>query len=91
MTTAHANERRRAQHLIELAAAIEESPAFRLLEGAGDDTWRGRRPLLCRNVLASNHRQAVQAADELRWQAWLLEQQATRLEVQALLESGRAG
>lgn len=43
---------------------------------AGEDTWRGPRPRLCRELLRRNLAQLHRAADDLRWHAYLLEQQA---------------
>ena len=71
-----AHLRDRARHLRHLADAIETTPAMRLEQLAGEDTWRGRRPLLCRNLLRRNLEQLHRAADDLRWNAYLLEQQA---------------
>jgi hypothetical protein len=91
-TTARAEAlRARARHLLELATAIEGTAAFTLLDGAGDDTWRGGRPLLCRNLLSSNRARAGHAVDELRWHAWSLQHQARQLDLQAVLEGDRAG
>lgn len=77
----------RAQHLVELAAAIEHSAVLGLDAAAGDDTWRGGRPQLCVNLLISNQRQLHDAIDGLRWQAYLLEQQAQQLEAAHALRS----
>ena len=79
--------RRRARHLQELATTIEQTSALRLDSGAREDTWRGPRPLLCTNLLATNQRQAHEAVDSLRWQAYLLEQQADQLDVVWRLEA----
>jgi cell division inhibitor SulA len=80
--TARAEQlRRRAAELRALAEAIETSPVMHLEHLAGDDTWRGGRPTLCRTLLATNLHQLHQAADDLRWQAWLFEQRAVELEV----------
>jgi hypothetical protein len=92
-TTAHttgqaAELRRRARHLLELASAIESSTAYGLLDGAGDDTWRGGRPVLCRNLLSTNGARARQAIDDLRWQAWSCQQRARQLDLLAALEAG---
>jgi hypothetical protein len=72
--------RHRARHLRELATAIEQTAALGLDGAAGEDTWRGQRPLLCTNLLATNQRQAHDAIDGLRWQAYLFEQQAAQLD-----------
>lgn len=75
--------RRRAAELRALATTIEAGPVMRLEQLAGDDTWRGLRPTLCRTLLATNVHQLHQAADDLRWQAWLFEQRADELDVLA--------
>ena len=81
MTDARATQlRHRAQHLRALAITIEQTVALHLDADAGEDTWRGPRPLLCTNLLATNRRQAHDAVDDLRWQAYLFEQQAAALE-----------
>ncbi|MGE5210861.1 MAG: hypothetical protein ACM3MM_06330, partial [Acidobacteriota bacterium] len=75
--------RQRAAHLRGLADAIEESPVMRLDRHGDVDTWRGRRPDLCRATLAANQRQLHEAADRLRWHASRFEQQAEVLDVVA--------
>lgn len=52
---------------------------------AGDDTWRGARPLLCHNVLVSNLVQLHGAVEDLRWTAWQLERRANELDAVARL------
>lgn len=79
--------RHRAQHLRELATTIEQTAALRLDADAREDTWRGPRPLLCTNLLATNQRQAHEAIESLRWQAFLFEQQADQLDVAARFEA----
>jgi hypothetical protein len=92
MTIQYANQlRSRARHLTGLAATIDATPALRLHEGAHADTWRGHRPLLCENVLATNRRQAAEAVLELRLQAFLMEYRAQQLEAAAALEARLAG
>ena len=76
--------RRRVSELRSLAAAIESSAVMRLEHLAGEDTWRGGRPTLCRTLLTTNLHQLHQAADDLRWQAWLFEQRAAELEAIAV-------
>ena len=83
--------RRRARHLLHLASTIDETPALRLHECAREDTWRGRRPLLCENLLATNRRQAAEAVVELRLQAFLMEARAQQLDAAAILEARLAG
>ena len=72
--------RQRAAALRTLATAIERTPAMSLEHLAGDDTWRGPRPLLCHNVLVANLAQVHAAIEDLRVQAWSLERQAHELE-----------
>jgi hypothetical protein len=92
MTNLHADHlRRRARHLLHVAGAIDATPALRLHECAREDTWRGRRPLLCENLLATNRRQATEAILGLRLQAFLMEQRAQQLELAAALEARLAG
>ncbi|NND76504.1 MAG: hypothetical protein HKN44_16020 [Ilumatobacter sp.] len=77
--------RRRARRLRSLALRIEHSFAMQLDSFAGDDTWRGRRPGLCRTTLRSNQRQLHHAADQLRWQAFLFDRRADQLDAAAAL------
>jgi hypothetical protein len=72
--------RHRAAALRALATTIEQTPAASLDQSAGDDTWRGPRPLLCHNILAANLAQLHSAVDDLRSHAWNLERQAQELE-----------
>ena len=81
--------RQRAIHRRELAAAIEESPVMRLDRHGDVDTWRGRRPDLCRATLTANQQQLYAAADLLRWHAYRFEQQADALD--AVARAQRAG
>lgn len=83
--------RDRAQRLRDLAVRIESSPVHDLERLAGDDTWFGPRPELCRTMLRSNLHQLHRAADDLRWQAWLLEQEARQHDAHAVLEASRGG
>lgn len=97
--TARADQlRRRAGELRTLATTIEGGPVMRLEQLAGDSTWRGVRPTLCRTLLTTNVQQLHRAADDLRWQAWLFDQRADELDVIARQQlqtahhpSGRAG
>lgn len=57
---------------------------------ADNDTWRGRRPLLCVNLLRRNQAQLHAEIDGLRWQAYLFEQRAAHLDQAAALQPGRA-
>ena len=82
--------RQRAHRLRTLADDIERSPVLRLDSYAGDDTWRGSRPQLCRNLLRTNQAQLHSDADGLRWQAYLFEQQAEQLAAIEALQPGRA-
>jgi hypothetical protein len=72
--------RQRAAALRNLAEAIETTPAMSLEHAAGDDTWLGQRPMLCRSVLVANLAQLHHAADDLRMQAWQLERRADQLD-----------
>jgi len=83
--------RQRARHLRQLADAIEAAPVMHLDQHGGVDTWRGHRPDLCRATLASNQQQLHAAADDLRWQAYRMEQQAEELEAAARTQIGLAG
>lgn len=83
--------RQRAQHLRELAEAIEASPVMRLDRHGDVDTWRGPRPDLCRATLVANQHQLHAAADDLRWHAYRFEQQAIELEAAARAQIGLAG
>lgn len=81
MSAAHAARlRARAANLRRYASDLETTPATRLGEHAGEDTWRGGRPHRCRLMLQVHVRHLHEAADELRWQALLLERQAEELE-----------
>lgn len=77
----------RARELRRLATRIEELPVLRLDAEAGDDTWTGPRPALCRSTLQVNQRQLHQAADDLRWRAHRFEVEALELERRAALEA----
>ncbi|MGB0112560.1 MAG: hypothetical protein WBP59_05025 [Ilumatobacteraceae bacterium] len=83
--------RRRSHHLREVASTIERLGALRLELHAGDDTWRGRRPLLCRSVLAANQQQLHAAVDHLRWTAITFEHRADELDAVARSTTGLAG
>ena len=90
--TTRANQlRRRAGHLRELATAIEHLPVMSLETYADHDTWRGPRPDLCRSTLRTNQQQLHGAADDLRWHAHRLEQQAAELDAVAAARLGLAG
>lgn len=86
MTALTSTLHHRAATLRALAATIERTPATTLEQLAGDDTWRGPRPLLCRNILVANLAQLHAAADDLRQHAWRLERQARELEAAAALQ-----
>ena len=90
--TARANQlRQRVRHLRGLAEAIETSSVMRLDRYGDVDTWRGRRPDLCRATLAANQHQLHAAADDLRWHAYRFEQQADELDAVARTQMGLAG
>ncbi len=80
--------RRRAHHLRSIAVRIEHSPVMWLEQFAGDDTWAGGRPLLCRSTLQANLAQLHRSVDGLRWQAYLFEQRARQLDAVAALAHG---
>jgi len=90
-TTQAIQLRQRARHLRGLATAIEASPAMQLGLHADDDTWRGRKPALCRGILASNQHQLHAAVKDLRGQAYLFEQQAIEIEITIRRGIGIAG
>ncbi len=77
--------RQRVADLRRFAEQIDHTPAADVDRLAGDDAWRGRRPTLCRLVLRLNLAQLKTAADDLRWQAMLLEQQADELDALAAI------
>lgn len=78
--TRAAHLRERARRLRHLARIIETTPAMHLEVLAGEDTWRGQRPRLCRDLLERNLAQLHRAADDLRWHAYLVEEQAIACE-----------
>ncbi len=82
-TARAAQLRRRARHLRDLATAIEATPAMSLDVHAGDDTWIGPRPVLCRALLAAGQRQLHRAADDLRSTAYRFELLAEELDAAA--------
>ena len=82
--------RLRAQRLHQLASRIEASLVMSLERHAGTNTWRGRRPLLCVNLQRHNQAQLHAEVDGLRWQAYLFDQRAARLDLAAALQPGRA-
>jgi hypothetical protein len=63
-----------------LAEAIEDAPVMRLDRYGDVDTWRGRRPDLCRATLAANQQQLHRAVDDLRTHAMQFEREASDLE-----------
>jgi 1,2-phenylacetyl-CoA epoxidase catalytic subunit len=77
--------RRRAADLRQLAATIEQTPATTLEYAAGEDTWRGQRPDLCRSMLVANLAQLHAAVDDLRGHAWQLARRADQVEVASAL------
>jgi|TARA_R110002110_G_scaffold202859_3_gene414009 hypothetical protein len=82
--------RRRAHGLRQLASRIEASPVMTLEHHAGHNTWRGRRPLLCVNLLRHDQAQLDAEVEGLRWQAYLFDQQAARVDQAAALHPGSA-
>ena len=72
--------RQRAAHLRDFAARMERTPALKLGDRAGVDTWRGPKAHGCEADL-HRYRQRIHAeADGLRTQAWLFEQRAAEIE-----------
>ena len=71
--------RRRARHLRALAGDVESGPVMGLHRHAGSDTWRTPRAGLLLGILTANQAQLRRAAEELRWQAHLLEARAERM------------
>jgi hypothetical protein len=63
-----------------LATAIEDSPVMRLDRYGDVDTWRGRRPDLCRATLTANQQQLYRAVEDLRTDAMRLEREANELD-----------
>lgn len=84
-TTRGAALRLRAHRLRELATAIETMPAMSLDTHAGEETWQGQRPMLCRTLLSTNQHQLHGAADDLRVHALRLERDAEELDAAARL------
>ena len=76
-----------ADELRALAARLEAAQAMTLHLDAGDATWRGPGPELCRRLLAGNQYQLRLAAEELRRRGGILDRRATEVEVEALLRS----
>ncbi len=82
MSTTDADHlRARAHRLRRLARTIEALPVMRLDSLAGDDTWRGPRPLACRNALERDLARLHAAVERLRWHAYTFEQQAAACDV----------
>lgn len=82
-TSSHAPElRRRADHLVGLAADIEHALVLRLPDvvAAQADGWNGPRARLCDHMLETNLHQLHRAADELRHTAMRFRQRADDLE-----------
>ncbi len=75
--------RHRAGVLRNLALTIEHAAVMSLDVAAGDDTWRGARPLLCHNVLVTNQMQLHAAVENLRRQAWQFERRANEIDAAA--------
>lgn len=82
--------RHRARRLRHLATRIERSPILSLHEHGNDETWRGSRPLNCVNALRTHQARLHGDADDLRWQAHILDQRAAEAEYLAALQTGHA-
>lgn len=81
MTATRSSDLRdRAARLRAFATRIEQLPVLRLDLAAGDDTWRGPRPALCRAMLEVNQHQLHAAADDLRWHALRLDREVDELD-----------
>ena len=85
--TAH-TLRQCAGRLRHLAIEIERSPALSLHQHADETTWRGTHPQFCVNLLRTQQARLHNDADDLRWQAYLLEQRAAEAEHLAALHAG---
>lgn len=72
--------RRRAAGLRDLAARLSTTPALRLDDVAGPDTWRTPRADLCRQVHAANRTQLLRAIEDLHHRARRLDRRAHELE-----------
>ncbi|MBV1894713.1 MAG: hypothetical protein KUG57_11730 [Ilumatobacteraceae bacterium] len=81
-TARAAQLRRRAQHLRTLASEMESTPALSLGQHAGEETWCGSRPELCRSALKANHQRLHASADSLREQAYLFVRHANEIEIE---------
>ena len=79
--------RQRARHLRHLAIEIERSPVLCLHQHADEATWRGTHPQFCVNLLRTHQARLNSDAEDLRWQASLLEQRAAEAEHLALLDT----
>ncbi|NNE13059.1 MAG: hypothetical protein HKN41_12535 [Ilumatobacter sp.] len=81
--------RRRADHLVELAAEIERTVVLRLPDvvAAADAGWSGRRARLCEHMLETNLHQLHRAADELRHTARRFRQRADDLDAALLRQA----
>jgi hypothetical protein len=80
--------RHRARGLRHLAIEIERSPVLSLHQHADAATWRGTHPQFCVNLLRTHQARLHHDADDLRWQAYLLEQRALEAERLAALHTG---
>ena len=82
--------RQRARRLRHLAIEIERSPVLSLHRHADETTWRGTHPQFCVNLLRAHQARLHNDAEDLRWQADLLEQRAAEAEHLAALHPGHA-
>jgi hypothetical protein len=82
--------RQRARGLRHLAIEIERSPVLSLHQHADAATWRGSHPQFCVNLLRTHQARLHHDADDLRRQAYLLEQRALEAEHLAALHTGHA-
>lgn len=70
----------RALQLRRLADSIERSPVLTLDRHADTTVWNGPRPDFCVRELRAHQARLLHDADDLRWEAHLLEQRAAEVE-----------
>ena len=80
--------RQHARRLRHLAIEIERSPVLSLHQHADESTWRGTHPQFCVNLLRTHQARLHHDAEDLRGQAYLLEQRAAEAEHLAALHTG---
>ncbi len=75
--------RRRADHLVRLAAEIEQSLVMSLADNTSESNWHTRRARLCDAMLERNLHQLHHAADDLRMTAFRFFERADDLDARA--------